>query len=281
MKFRLFIPIDDDEIIEKIHMNYRLGYLRDTALATGLDESNLQTISNLINNNNQELVQNILLNQENINLIFERLRNDDIELRKEAISFLSELFSLSKGLQMQGRLNLMSSFKNIGDFNLLIFVKESISFHQDYSSQEDVEPSKLLETERIVSNSIDILMSYLQSFLVTISELSKTQQNTETEDLLKCLTNHMLNTPSQGIKLQIHELLRYILESKDISINKMFYETGLQLISDFFETEYKPDDSEYNTSIGNKLPSLLLGQKFRFEIYTFAYNDICVSNLCI
>jgi hypothetical protein len=254
VKFRSFIPIDDDEIIEKIHINYKLGYLRDTALATGLDESNFQ---------------NILLNQENINLIFERLRDDDIELRKEAISFLSELFCLSKGLQMQGRLNLMSSFKNIGDFNLLIFVKESISFHQDYSKQEDIELSKLNETERIVSNSIDILMSYLQSFLVTISELSKTQKNNETEDLLKCLTNHMLNTQSQGIKLQIHELLKYILESKDININKMFYEVGLQLISDFFETEYKPDDYDYNTSIGNTILSFAFETSFTLKTYEF------------
>jgi hypothetical protein len=159
--------------------------LKDTALATGLDESNLQTISILINNNNQELVQNILLNQENINIIFERLRNDDIEKRKEAINFLSELFTLSKGLQMQSRLNLMTSFKNIEDFNLLTFVKESISFHQDITKTANIDQASLNEVERLVSTSIDILMSYLQSFLVTISELSQTQENRETEDLLK------------------------------------------------------------------------------------------------
>jgi hypothetical protein len=139
----------------------------------------------LINNNNQELVQNILLNQENINIIFKNLRNDDIEQRKEAINFLSELFTLSKGLQMQGRLNLMTSFKNIEDFNLLIFVKQSISFHQDITKTANIDEANLNEVERIVSTSIDILMSYLQSFLVTISELSQTQENRETEDLLK------------------------------------------------------------------------------------------------
>jgi hypothetical protein len=59
----------------------------------------------------------------------------------------------------------------------------------------------------------------------------------------------MLHTPSQGIKLHIHELIKYILETKDNSVNKIFYDAGLQLISDFLETEYRPDDTDFNNNI--------------------------------
>jgi hypothetical protein len=118
------MPFEDEDVINKIHLNYRLVYLKDTALATGLDESNLQIIGNLVSSNNSEVVQSILLDQENMITVFGRLQNKDIEIRKEAINFLSEIFTISKSLQMQGRLNLMTSFKNIEGFNLSVFVRE-------------------------------------------------------------------------------------------------------------------------------------------------------------
>jgi hypothetical protein len=124
VKFKKFMPFEDQDILNKIHLNYRLIYLKDTALATGLDESNLQIIGNLISNNNSEVVQSILLDQDNITTVFEKLQDRDIYTRKEAISFLSEIFTISKSLQMQGRLNLMTSFKNIEGFNLSVFVRQ-------------------------------------------------------------------------------------------------------------------------------------------------------------
>jgi hypothetical protein len=124
VKFKKFMPFEDQDVLNKIHLNYRLIYLKDTALATGLDESNLQIIGNLISNNNSEVVQSILLDQDNITTVFEKLQDRDINTRKEAISFLSEIFTISKSLQMQGRLNLMTSFKNIEGFNLSVFVRQ-------------------------------------------------------------------------------------------------------------------------------------------------------------
>lgn len=123
-RFNNFITLTDKEVIDKIHINYRLSYLKDTALATGLDEANIQTIANLMSNNNSEVIQNILLNPDNIGQIFEKLKCDQIEVRKEAINFLSEIFSISKNLQVQGRLNLLSSLKSIEEFNLSILVRQ-------------------------------------------------------------------------------------------------------------------------------------------------------------
>lgn len=118
------MPFDDQEVIDKIHLNYRLSYLKDTALATGLDEGNLQIINNLIGNNNSDIIRSILLDDENIAKVFERLKDKDIDVRKETINFLSEMFSISKNLQAQGKINLFTSLKNVEEFNLSIFVRE-------------------------------------------------------------------------------------------------------------------------------------------------------------
>jgi len=130
----------------------------------------MSIIGNLMNSNNSEVIHNLLLNHESIVNIFEHLRNSNIEIRKEAISFLSELFSISKSLQVQGRLNLLTSFKNIEEFNLAILVRECISLKNDVIDAEERDKSKLDEIDKLIINSLDILLNYLQSFPVTLAD---------------------------------------------------------------------------------------------------------------
>ena len=248
VKFKKFIPLDDKDILDKIHLNYRLSYLKDTALATGLDESNLQMISNMISSNNSDIIQSILLNQESISQIFERLRTSDTEARKEAINFISEIFSISKNLQVQGRLNLMSSFKSIEEYNLSILVRECITFKEDILTSSEVTPEQLDEANRLVTNSLDILLTYLQSFPVTLSEMCHDKASDESEKLLRSLVEHLLSSDSQGVKLQIHEMLRFLLEN-DTNLTCAFYDTAFKLFADYFTKEPKENDREYNDTM--------------------------------
>lgn len=245
VKFKNFMLLDDTEVIDKIHLNYRLAYLKDTALATWLDDSSIQTIANLMSTNNSEVIQNILVNQDNISLIFKKLRSDNIDERKEAVNFLSEIFSISKNLQVQGRLNLLSSFKNIEDFNLSMLVRQCILLKNELESSPDKDMTKIEEADKMINNSLDILLSYLQSFPVTLSDLCSDKNSKESEKLFQALTEHMLNTSSQGIKLQIHELLKFLFES-DNGMVSVFYELGFKLFADHFVAEYREGDTEYN-----------------------------------
>ena len=243
-KFNNFITLTDKEVIDKIHLNYRLSYLKDTALATGLDEANIQTIANLMSNNNSEVIQNILLNPGNIGQIFEKLKCDQIEIRKEAIQFLYEIFSISKNLQVQGRLNLLSSLKSIEEFNLSTLVRQWILLKNEYENEKE----KLDDADRLINNSLDILMSYLQSFPVTLSDLWNENNSKESELLLQMLTEHMLKTDWQGIKLQIHELLKFLFEN-DNGVISVFYEVGFKLFAESFTKEYHENDKEHNDAM--------------------------------
>ena len=246
-KFKNFMLLTDSEVIDKIHLNYRLAYLKDTALATGLDEANIQTIANLMSSNNSDVIQNMLLSQENISQIFEKLKSDDIDIRTESINFLSEIFTISKNLQVQGRLNLLSSFKSIEEFNLSMLVRQWILLRNDLESKDETDRAKLDGADKLINNSLDILMSYLQSFPVTLTDLCNEKSGKESEQLLEALTKHMLNTSSQGIKLQIHELIKFLFES-DSGVTSVFYEIGFKLFSENFSQDYKEKDAEWNES---------------------------------
>lgn len=134
MRFKKSLVFEDPEILEKIHINYRLNYLKDTVLATALDELNLQSISDMINCNNTDLINSILLNEDNISQIFEKLKTDSFDDEKyEAIKFLQELFIMSRNLQAQGRLNLMKSIKSMSDYNIISLIRESLQLSASMS----------------------------------------------------------------------------------------------------------------------------------------------------
>lgn len=246
MKFNNFLPFEKDEVLQKIHLNYRLTYLKDTALATGLEESNIQVINSLIANNNSDVVQNILLEETSISRIFEKLKIQDIEIRKEAINFLTEIFSVSKNLQMQGRMNLLSSFKSIEEFNLSIFVRECFKFRNDVIKSNETDSIKLAEADKLATNALDIFMNYLQSFPISLSELSsENKTSNETENLLRALAEELVNTTSQGLKLQIHELIKYLLES-DNSICSTFYEISFAKFAQYLSSPSNGSSKDWN-----------------------------------
>lgn len=241
--------LNDADITEKIHLNYRLTYLRDTALATGLDETNIQVIGNLISTNNTDVVQCILLDQEGINKVFNQLEDKDMDVRKEAISFISEIFTLSKSLQMQGRMNLMSSFKNIEEFNMSVFVRNCLDLKVEMSKSETKTEEDVKETDKLVVNCLDILQNYLQSFPISLSDLcaGNTTIN-ENIKLLKALSEHLISSNCPGLKLQIHELLKFILES-DNNLGVMFYQASFPIFSEYLPKELIENDKEGNDLI--------------------------------
>ncbi len=83
--------------MEKIHLIYRINYLKDTALATGIDENVMVHINGIINQNNLEVIQSILLSPQILDQLFEKLRSEDIQAKYDAINFLAEVFQMSKG----------------------------------------------------------------------------------------------------------------------------------------------------------------------------------------
>ena len=48
--------IDDDKILQKINLNIRLSYLRDTGLAKVIDNTTIKAINLIIQLNNNDLI---------------------------------------------------------------------------------------------------------------------------------------------------------------------------------------------------------------------------------
>ena len=110
---------------ERIHINYRLQYLKDTVMARYIDDQAVNFINQIIMGNNREIVmcifglnsssnnQGMLINQQESQTsleqtpslkdqIFDKIVNmQDISTRHQAIEFMIELCQILKNLQIQ------------------------------------------------------------------------------------------------------------------------------------------------------------------------------------
>ena len=122
--FKNLLEIDNQQILNKIHMNHRLTYLRDTAIGRFIEENTIKNINILIHYNNSDLVQYFLSNENLLKNLIEKINNDDFGIRSQGIQFLLELISCSKDIV---------KMKNI--FNQFIFfLKLIFRYKQEYIS---------------------------------------------------------------------------------------------------------------------------------------------------
>ncbi|CAI2378296.1 unnamed protein product [Moneuplotes crassus] len=260
-----FIHFNSESITEKIDLSFRLNYLKDTALAIGLDDNSIQVVGNLISKTNSELVEAILSDGDCMGKIFKQIQEKDMDARKESLTFLLEIIALSKSCQMPGNSKLLDSFKKVEDFNLSVFIRNCIEYNNDLADLGDISKEDREESDKFIINCCDILQSLLlcapslginsseasriigaTNSLVDICDTNKNKE--EPKKLFMTLTDHMIKTQNEGLKLQIHELLKFILDN-DQSLGSTFYEVSFPLFSEYLPEKYKEDDKEHNTLV--------------------------------
>ena len=119
LKFVNVVTINDEKILESIHLNYRLSFLKDTVIATIIDDSLSANITQIICMNNLDIVNHFFSHKELISELFERLREDDMARKSNAIHFLLEICQMSKNLHLQTRHQFMDALNNDALFELL------------------------------------------------------------------------------------------------------------------------------------------------------------------
>lgn len=96
--FKNLLEIENKQILQKIHMNHRLTYLRDTATGRFIEEITIKNINILIHYNNSDIVQYFHGNDILLRNMIDKIKEEDLEIRNQGISFLLELISCSKDI---------------------------------------------------------------------------------------------------------------------------------------------------------------------------------------
>ena len=128
LKFKQVVNIEDENILDSIHLVYRLTYLKDTAIARFIYDSVLANINQLIYIKSQDIINHIFYNKDILVELLQKMRSQgDLHTKHDAIEFFMEVCQLSKNLQLNAR---FSYFETINSFNLIEILAETFNIYK-------------------------------------------------------------------------------------------------------------------------------------------------------
>ena len=204
VKFKNLLNIDDQKILKKINQNLRLTYLRDTALSRLIDDNAVKTINLMIQLNNNDLIQFFLNDNKYFGILFKQMENEDLNSKKESCLFLLELIECSKDVP-QSRVIFN---ENLFDQGILSIISKIL----DDNKKDDSNNKAIVDIKEFIKiTSIEIFINILSSIPNTILEYLKKEDN---HKLLKQLTNIMIYSDNFGIKYEISQIYKTLIETE-------------------------------------------------------------------
>ena len=95
-RFKNIFQIQDVSILEKIHSNYRLLYLRDTAISRFIEENTIKNINIMIHYNYSDIIQFFISNIQILDFLLQTIDSRNLDDKYEGMSFLMELNNICR-----------------------------------------------------------------------------------------------------------------------------------------------------------------------------------------
>lgn len=193
--YKEVVPINDDIVRRKIHQTYRLQYLKDVVLARILDDPTFSVLSSLIFFNQVEIVQHLQTNPTFLMNLFGifSAHYPDTRKRKEAVLFIQQCCAIAKTIQAPARQSLYINFLNHGLLRVIYYGLR----HVDVA---------------VRVGATDILISIIDHDPTLIRQTIFRQMHEGTSSLLDSLIDLLLVEVDLGVKTQISDALRVILD---------------------------------------------------------------------
>ena len=215
VKFKNPLNITDSSLIQKINQNLRLTYLRDTVIGRIINENTNKAINLIIQMNHSDIIQFFINNNEYLKLLFSQMHSDNINVKKDAILFLSELISCSKNV-VQSRVTFNEVLCENGILPIL-----SKLIEENSKENNDINDSI---SELININIIEIFISILSSVPLLIRQYLIHNSG----QTLSHLTNLLLYHNNFPIKYEISQIFKTLLEGEgDPSSKTIFFSSTI------------------------------------------------------
>ncbi|CAB3383793.1 Hypothetical predicted protein [Cloeon dipterum] len=228
-KFKEVVPINNPELLAKIHQTYRVQYIQDVVLPTPsvIEENILSTLSSFIFFNKVEIVTLIQEDDKFLTAVFVQLMDEALEASKkrDLVLFIKEFCNFSQNLQPQGK---EAFYKTLSALGILPALEHTLA-----SSDP---PTK--------AASIDILTHIVEYSPSVVRGYTLQQANSADEEqlLINVIIEQMICDcdPELGGAVQLMGVLRILLDPENMlaSISKSektdflnyFYKHSIQVL---------------------------------------------------
>lgn len=197
-KFKQVVDIKNTEIKNKIRQTFRLQYLKDVVFARIVDDLTFSILNTLIFFNQVDILQHIQHNDEFLKELFGLFKDDTVELNRklDAVSFIQQICNVAKTLQSPSRASLYTTFVENGLFNVILFALNSQA--------------------SVCITGAEILMAITEHDPSSIRLFILDQVDMNDKTLLDVLINLLHNESDLGIKAQISEAIRVLMDPASV-----------------------------------------------------------------
>ncbi|KAK4251461.1 component of IIS longevity pathway SMK-1-domain-containing protein [Corynascus novoguineensis] len=194
-RYKEVVRIQDEQVRRKIHMTYRLQYLKDVVLARILDDPTFSVLNSLIFFNQVDIVQHLHTTpgfMQDLFAIFHDPHEQPLR-KKEAVLFIQQCCAIAKNLQPPARQGLYVHFLKEG---LLPAINYGMR-HRDVS---------------VRVGATDVLVSMIDHDPSLVRQTIYEQIQKRLQPLTDTLIDLLLVEVDLGVKSQISEALKVLLD---------------------------------------------------------------------
>lgn len=208
-RYKEVVPIEDEQTRRKIHQTYRLQYLKDVVLARILDDPTFSVLNSLIFFNQVDIVQHLQANSAFLNELFGIFTSSvpDQRRKKEAVLFIQQCCAIAKNIQPPARQTLYNNFIAHGLLQVIHFGLR----HGDVG---------------VRVGGTDILISIIDHDPQMIRQTMYRQMHENQSPLTDSLIDLLLVEVDLGVKCQISEALKVLLDPVQAPGSEAFVKTN-------------------------------------------------------
>ena len=244
VKFKNPLNIKDKELLKIINQNLRLAYFRDTAFCRLIDDNTNRAINTIIQINQGEIIQYFINNKEYLEILFSQLKSEeDIDIQKDAILFLSELISCSKNV-VQSRITFNEVLCEKGILPILnnLIENNSAKNTKNNSNNNSIEEIK----EKIKINAIEIFISILSAVPNLVNQYLSDNEG----DLLQRLADILLYNTNFGIKCEVSQIFKTLIEGEGEPYDKIIiFNSTIERFINYLEFPSVENKNEISSTI--------------------------------
>ncbi|QUC17300.1 uncharacterized protein UV8b_01541 [Ustilaginoidea virens] len=194
-RYKEVVRIEDDQTRQKIHQTYRLQYLKDVVLARILDDPTFSVLNSLIFFNQVDILQHLQSNTGFMGELFSIFtsRRRDQKKKKDAVLFIQQCCAVAKSLQPPAR---QSLYNNLIAHGLMQVIHFGLK-HGDVG---------------VRIGATDILVSIIDHDPQMIRQTTYRQMHDNQPSLIDSLIDLLLVEGDLGVKSQISEALKVLLD---------------------------------------------------------------------
>jgi len=195
--FKSVLSFEDAETLDRIHLNYRLQYLKDIVLPRLLDDAAFVSLTQMIHTNLSVILDHVQKNQRLLEQLFVQIRQMD----RQSLHFLQDVCRLAKQIAPSERQALHEKMVAQQLFgSLILFLGEEV-----------------MGTELEVCSSrnacVEILLCSAQNDPSHLRRFLTTEGSNDGRSLFNLLSRALLLGKDQGVQGQVAEMFKAVMET--------------------------------------------------------------------